>query len=58
MINQKIKRRDFLKILGTTVVGIVLVPWEKFFQSKKSLMTSDSSLKKAKYFSKAHHLAG
>ncbi len=57
-MNKKlINRRNFLKIMGSFSLGILLLPLEKFLKKKKEGPTLTNS-REAKFYTSSDHLAG
>ncbi len=57
MINKRITRREFLKLLGIGIIAIFILPFKYFFKDEDTTNTPIKN-KEAKYYSRAEHLAG
>ncbi len=57
MNNKRITRREFLKLLGIGIIAVFIFPFKYFFKDEETA-NSPIKNKKAKYYSRADHLAG
>ena len=58
MNKNTVNRRDFLKIAGSFLLGIILIPFDKLFRQENNKQVSSGSMKEAMYYTTDDNLAG
>lgn len=58
MDNKKVSRKEFLKIIGSFLLGIILIPLSKFENLFNKNKKTDIARRQAMFFKRSDHLAG
>ncbi|MBN1870794.1 MAG: hypothetical protein JW847_09500 [Candidatus Omnitrophica bacterium] len=54
----KMERRDFLKLMGSLIIGLICLPFVRLFRAKKDRPAASPTTREAMYYKSGDSLAG